>query len=151
MQNLGVIFDKRITWRLHIEMIEAKAFRTFIRIYFLFKSEQLCANIKLNKALIRSIMPGSLRQPSTETAVPAKEEFSTPLETFQGTHQFANCTWLLNFRTYMIIKQNYAGYKKKSYRIMKMQMFTKLDTGNIRSLKLAAVKCMTVQVTRLPL
>jgi hypothetical protein len=28
---VGVIFDKRITWRLHIEMIEAKAFRTFIR------------------------------------------------------------------------------------------------------------------------
>jgi hypothetical protein len=30
---LGVIFDKRMTWRLHIEIIEAKAFRTFIRIY----------------------------------------------------------------------------------------------------------------------
>jgi hypothetical protein len=24
---LGVIFDKKITWRLHIEMIEAKAFK----------------------------------------------------------------------------------------------------------------------------
>jgi hypothetical protein len=35
--HLGIIFDKRITWRLHIEMIEAKAFRTFIRIYFKFK------------------------------------------------------------------------------------------------------------------
>jgi hypothetical protein len=33
----SVIFDKRMTWRLHIEMIEA--FRTFIRIYSLFKSE----------------------------------------------------------------------------------------------------------------
>jgi hypothetical protein len=39
-------------------MIEAKAFRTFIRTYFLFKSEQLSANIKLtlHKALIRSVM-----------------------------------------------------------------------------------------------
>jgi hypothetical protein len=39
-------------------MIEAKAFRTFIRIYSLFKSERLRANIKLtfHKALIRSIM-----------------------------------------------------------------------------------------------
>jgi hypothetical protein len=36
---LGVIFDKRMTWRLHIEMIEAKAFRTFIRLYSLFKSD----------------------------------------------------------------------------------------------------------------
>jgi hypothetical protein len=25
---LGVLFDKRMTWRLHIQMIEAKAFRT---------------------------------------------------------------------------------------------------------------------------
>jgi hypothetical protein len=47
-----------VLWRLHIEMIEAKAFRTFLRIYSLFKSERLSANIKLtlHKALIRSVM-----------------------------------------------------------------------------------------------
>jgi hypothetical protein len=41
-----------------MEMIESKAFRTFIRIYSLFKSEQLRANIKLtlHKALVRSVM-----------------------------------------------------------------------------------------------
>jgi hypothetical protein len=33
VKYLGVIFDKRITWRLHTEMIEAKAFRTFVRVY----------------------------------------------------------------------------------------------------------------------
>jgi hypothetical protein len=55
---LGVIFDKQATWRLHIEMIEAKAFRTFIRLYSLFKSERLSASITLtlHKALIRSVM-----------------------------------------------------------------------------------------------
>jgi hypothetical protein len=55
---LGVIFDRKITWRLHVEMIEAKAFRTFIRTYSLFKSERLSSNIKptLHKALIRSVM-----------------------------------------------------------------------------------------------
>jgi hypothetical protein len=39
-------------------MIEAKAFRTFIRIYFLFRSQRLSAKIKLtlHKALIRSVM-----------------------------------------------------------------------------------------------
>jgi hypothetical protein len=39
-------------------MIEAKAFLTFIRIYSLFKSERLNANIKLtlHKALIRSVL-----------------------------------------------------------------------------------------------
>jgi hypothetical protein len=56
VKYLGVLFDKRMTWGLHIQMIEAKAFRTFIRIYSLFKSERLSANIKLtlHKALIRS-------------------------------------------------------------------------------------------------
>jgi hypothetical protein len=31
VEYLDVISDKRVTWRLQIEMIEAKAFRTFIR------------------------------------------------------------------------------------------------------------------------
>jgi hypothetical protein len=30
VKYLGVNFDKKFTWRLHIELIEAKAFRTFI-------------------------------------------------------------------------------------------------------------------------
>jgi hypothetical protein len=54
VKDLGVIFDKRITWRLHIEMIEAKALRTFIRIYSSFKGERLRGNIELSlhKALM---------------------------------------------------------------------------------------------------
>jgi hypothetical protein len=58
IRHRGYIFDKKITWGLHIETIEAKAFRTFIRVYSLFKSERLSANIKLtlHKALIRSVM-----------------------------------------------------------------------------------------------
>jgi hypothetical protein len=58
VKYLDVIFDKKITQRPHIEMIEAKAFRTFIRVYSLFKSERLSSNIKLtlHKALIRSVM-----------------------------------------------------------------------------------------------
>jgi hypothetical protein len=39
VKYLGVIFGKCITWRLHIKVTEAKNFRTFIRIYSLFKSE----------------------------------------------------------------------------------------------------------------
>jgi hypothetical protein len=34
VKHLGIIFDNKVTWRLRIEMIEAKAFRTFIRICF---------------------------------------------------------------------------------------------------------------------
>jgi hypothetical protein len=32
VKYLNVILDKTITWRLYIDMIKAKAFRTFIRI-----------------------------------------------------------------------------------------------------------------------
>jgi hypothetical protein len=55
---LGVLFDKRMTWRLYIQMIDAKTFRTFIRIYSLLKNERLSSNIKLtlHKSLIRSVM-----------------------------------------------------------------------------------------------
>jgi hypothetical protein len=58
VKYLGVFFNKRMTWRLHIETIEANAFRIFNRLYSLFKSERLSVNIKLilHKALIRSVM-----------------------------------------------------------------------------------------------
>jgi hypothetical protein len=57
-EYLGVVFDKKITWRLHTQTIEAKAFRTFIRIYPIFKNERLSTNIMftLHKALISSAM-----------------------------------------------------------------------------------------------
>jgi hypothetical protein len=47
VKYLGVIFSKRIAWRLYIEMIEAEAFRTFITIYIPFRSEPLSTSIKL--------------------------------------------------------------------------------------------------------
>jgi hypothetical protein len=58
VKYLGVIFDKRITWRLHIEMIEAKAFKIFIIIYSPYRSVRLSANIKLtfHRTIIRSLM-----------------------------------------------------------------------------------------------
>jgi hypothetical protein len=58
IKYLGVIFDKRIIWRLLLETTEAKAFRTSIRAYSLLKSERLSATSKLNlhKALIITIM-----------------------------------------------------------------------------------------------
>jgi hypothetical protein len=58
VKYLGVTFDKRMTWKLHIGTIEAKVFRTFVKLYSLFKSGKLNANINLtlHKALIRSVM-----------------------------------------------------------------------------------------------
>jgi hypothetical protein len=68
IKYVGVIFDKKITWRLHIQMIEAKAFRTFLRVYSLFKSERLSANIKftLHKVLNKSVM--TYASPAWESA-----------------------------------------------------------------------------------
>jgi hypothetical protein len=54
----------------------------------------------------------------------------------------------------MIVLQNYARKKQKSYRIMKMQISVtqekaKRDTENIMGLNLAAANLTTVQVTKL--
>jgi hypothetical protein len=99
-----------MTWRLHIEMIKAKAFRTFIRIYSLFKSERLSANIKLtlHKALIRSVMTYAC--PAWEFAAECyllklqrlQNKFSAPLAIFRGAHWFAICRRLFIYRTFMI-------------------------------------------------
>jgi hypothetical protein len=58
VKYLVVFFGKKITCRLHIETVAAKAYRTFIRLYFLFKSDRLSTGSKLtfHEALIRSIM-----------------------------------------------------------------------------------------------
>jgi hypothetical protein len=55
---LSVTFNRRVTWRLHIEKPAAKALGTYIRTYYIFKSEHLSAHIKLIvfRALIRLIM-----------------------------------------------------------------------------------------------
>jgi hypothetical protein len=58
VKYLGVMFYKKIAWRLHIETVTTKAFRTFIRLYSFFKSGRISTNIKLtlHKALNRSVM-----------------------------------------------------------------------------------------------
>jgi hypothetical protein len=101
VKYLGVIFDKRITWRLHIEMIEAKAFRTFIRICSLFKYERLNANIKLTlrKALMRSVIICSY--PASELAAGT---YPLKLQGLQNTvlrtiGKFPRCTQVRDLHT----------------------------------------------------
>jgi hypothetical protein len=55
--QMSVIFDRRMTWRLHVETTVAKAFGTYIRPYSIFKSMRFNVNIRLIvfRALIRSI------------------------------------------------------------------------------------------------
>jgi hypothetical protein len=65
--------------------------------------------LTLHKALIRSIMTYAC--PACEFAADShplklqrlQTQFSAPLEIFQDAHRFAICTWLSNFRIYMII------------------------------------------------
>jgi hypothetical protein len=58
VKYIGVIINKRTTWRLYMKMTEANAFTTIIRTYSLFESKRLSASIKLylQKALITSVM-----------------------------------------------------------------------------------------------
>jgi hypothetical protein len=104
VKYVGVIFDKRITWRL------AKALRTFIRIYSLFRSERISARTKLtlHKALIRSVITYACPVWEFEAeSHPLKLQlckirFSTPLVISRGAHRFQICIWLFIYHTFMI-------------------------------------------------
>jgi hypothetical protein len=74
---LGVNFNRRITCTIHIKMIDAETFRTFISVCTVLNSDQLSSNINLtaqnyiyNKLCVSSLgMCGS--QPSFAIAAPA--------------------------------------------------------------------------------
>jgi hypothetical protein len=116
VKYLGVNFDKNVTWRLHLEMIEPKAFRKFIRIYSLFKSERLSTDIKLNlhKALIKSIMTCfprlriCSRQQSAKIAAPAKQSFPH-LWKFSKAHTVSR--FAHGFQTSVHIWRKYKRFK----------------------------------------
>jgi hypothetical protein len=92
-------------------MIEVKAFRTFIRIYSLFKSEWLSTYIKLtlHKALIRGAMTNAC--PAWEFAADnhllklqrLQNKFLRTTGNFPRRTPIAICTWLPIFRVHMII------------------------------------------------
>jgi hypothetical protein len=65
VKYVSATFYRKIIFRIHIDPIAAKAFRTFIRIYSLLKIEHLSANTKvtLHKILIRSTMTCPPPQP----------------------------------------------------------------------------------------
>ena len=52
------MYCDRIAWRFHIEINKDQVFRTFIKVYFLFNTQQLCTNIKwtLQKVFISYVM-----------------------------------------------------------------------------------------------
>jgi hypothetical protein len=108
---LGLIFDKRITWRLHLEMIENKEFRKFIRTYSLLKSERLSSKIKLtlHKAPIKAVITYAC--PNWKLAAYTnliklhrlQNKFLCTTGNFQGAHRSAILTQFLTFHVHMII------------------------------------------------
>jgi hypothetical protein len=164
VKYLCVIFNKRITWRLHIEMIKAKAFRTVTRIYSLFKSERLSVNIELtlHKVQIRSVMTYSW--PTWEFSV---DTYLLKLQHLQikvlcTTGNFPRSTSVPNLHTAFNLPYVY-DYIPKLCR-QQAEVIQNHENGhvrstgqckarhkNIRGLNLAVVKLTTVQVTKLPL
>jgi hypothetical protein len=132
VKYFGVIFDKRIRWRLHLEMTEAKAFKTFIRIYSLLKSGRLSVKLKLtlHKALIRTVI--TYARPAWELAA---DTYLLKLQSLQNKvlrtiGNFPRCTQVRDMHTafnlpyaYDYIKKNCTGNKHKSYGIMRINMF----------------------------
>jgi hypothetical protein len=162
VKYLGVMFDKRMTWRLHIETIETKAFRTFIRLYFLFKSERLNVNIKLalHRSLIRSVMTYAC--PAWEFAA---DTYLLKVQRLQNKvlRTISNLPRCISVRDMHVAfqipyvydyKQSYAEDKQKSFTTMKMKMYVILDKAiphveYIKGLNLAVVNYTTVQVSRI--
>jgi hypothetical protein len=121
VRYLGVISDRRMTWRHHIKRTVAKALRTYVRAQSLLKNVRLSTNIKLMlyKALIRSVM--TFACPILEYVV---NVHLLKLQCLQnivlrvtviltGTHQSTNCIWLSKFLTCMTIQLNYTGHRQK--------------------------------------
>jgi hypothetical protein len=94
VKYLGVIFGKSITWRLYIEMTEAKALRTFVTNYSLFRIQRLSANIKLNlhRARIRSVMAYACRacELAADTYLLKFQRLQNKI--FRTTENFPRCT-----------------------------------------------------------
>jgi hypothetical protein len=90
---------------MHIEMIETKAFRTFIRIYSLFKSERLSVNIEptLNKALIRSGMTYACPAWKLVADTYFLKLQRLQNKVFHTTGHFPRCTQLSIFHMYTIM------------------------------------------------
>jgi hypothetical protein len=144
VKYLYVIFGKRFTWKLHIEVIEVKAFRTFIRFYSLFKSERLSANIKLtlHLALIRLIMTYACAAWEFaadtlifEIAAPAKQG-SPHHWKFPKVHTFPRFAHGVQPSVYILLYNKISQATSRGHE--------KSDTDNVRGLNLTAVKHTTV-------
>jgi hypothetical protein len=152
VKYFGVIFDKRITWRLHIEITDAKSFRTFIKIYSLLKRERLNANIKptLHKALISSVAAVTyslkLQRPQNKVLrIIAKFPRCTPV---RDSHTAFNLPYVYDYITKSWTRQVIQNHENGHVRGRGQG---EARHRKYKRLKLYLVKFTTAQVTKLPL
>jgi hypothetical protein len=146
----------------HIEMIESKDFRTFIRVYSLFKSERLSTTIKvtLHKTLIRSVI--TYASPAWDFAANTHliKLLRLQNKVLRTTGNLPRRTAVRYWHTAFKIPYVYDYITKLSRH--QAEVIQNHDNENvrnngegatesIRALNLAAVKHTTVQVTRLTL
>jgi hypothetical protein len=107
-------------------MFEAKIFRTFVRVYSLFTSERLSANIKftLYKALIRSLMIYACAAWEFEADARLMKLQCLQKKVLHTTGNFPRHASVRNMH---LAFKNYAGRKQKSYKIIKKEVFAILD------------------------
>jgi hypothetical protein len=145
-------------------MIEAQAFRTFIRIYSLFKSERLSVNTKLNlhKALMKSVMTYAC--PAQELAA---DTHLLKLQCLQNKilrniGNFPRCTPIHYMHTAFNLPYEYDYITKLCRR--QAEVIQNHENERVRSigegehrhrkykrLKFGGVKLTTFQMTKLPL
>jgi hypothetical protein len=143
-------------------MIEAKACRTFIKVYYLFKSERLSANIKLtlHKTLISSVI--TYANPAWKFAADTHLLNSQRLQNkvFRKIGNFPRRTSIrdLHFAFHLPYVYDYiTDLRRQQAKVIRNHCNenvrnvgkAKPTTGNTRGLNLAAVKNTTVQVSRL--
>jgi hypothetical protein len=104
-------------------MIEAMAFRTFIRVYSLFKSERLSTNIKLtlHKALIRSVMTYACSAWELAADTHLLKLWCLQNEVICTIGKFPRCTLVCDLHTTFNLP--YVYKKQRSYKIMRTNMF----------------------------
>jgi hypothetical protein len=152
VKYLGVIFDKKLTWKLHIETIATKALRIFLSIYPILKSERLIIGAKL-------IIYKKLIRPTLTYVCPAWEfaadSYLLKLQRLQNRALRTICNLprhtpirdlhrSFKIPYHMITLHSYAGSKRALYSVMTMLLFAPLAKArhvieNINDSNLVAV------------
>lgn len=158
----GVISDRGIMWRIHIAFIEVVAF-CILRVCCVFRSDWLGVSIKLtlNRAIMRSVMIYACpsweyvgRHPPAATIASAKQGNVHDWQVFSTLFP-ANCMCLSRVCSCVILSQNCAGNKLKSWNCENQNVGRtgqdKAQYWDYKRVKLGSCQVYICQVTKLPL